>query len=220
MSLAERRFSLIGAHVYSSRTRWCLFSLLAPRFCLGDSVEDYVAGIANWEITCVKKIHILPKSPITLCGPGIYMATREKKKIKSLAIISHYRKYLLPTDSVDRTIMSLAPWSSSREEKIFVHPENPSKIFAIIDWQFIEIAPLFNQFRQPYFLEYEEESTQGLERPQLPENYDHLDDASRKKAMSIHLSQMLSTMYRLLLRNRVLLLYRTWEYQRFDLLIA
>lgn len=186
---------------------------------LGDSVEDYLAAIGNREITCVKRIPRLPKSPITLRGPGTYMTSREKK-LKALQLYLAIAKSLLP---VDRSIASSCLWHPDlHQENIFVNPENPSEIVAIIDWQSTELAPLFNQVRQPYFLDYEGPLTQGLERPELPSNYDQLDDASQKKAMSLYLSQILSTMYRILLHNDAPLLYRAWEYQQtasFELLL-
>lgn len=190
----------------------------ANAYLLGDSVEDYLAAIGNREIRCVKEIDRLPKSPLTLCGPGTYMTSREKK-LKALQSYLSIAKYLLP---INRSIASACLWHPDlHQENIFCNSENPSETVAIIDWQPTEIAPLFNQFRRPYFLDYEGEPTHALERPKLPEDYDRLDDASQKKAMSMYLSQSLSIMYRLLLRNMVPLLYRTWEYQQtesFDLL--
>ncbi|KAL8710441.1 MAG: hypothetical protein Q9225_007290 [Loekoesia sp. 1 TL-2023] len=184
-----------------------------------DSVEDYLAAIGNREIICVEKISRLPKSPITLRGPGTYMTCREKK-LKALQSYLTIANYLLP---IDRSIASSCLWHPDlHQENIFVKPENPSEIVAIIDWQSTELAPLFNQARQPYFVDYEGPPTQGLRRPELPDNYDQLDDASQKKAKSLYLSQMFSTMYRVLLRNKALLLYRAWEYQEtasFDLLL-
>lgn len=182
-------------------------------------MEDYVTAIGDREITCVEKLLRLPKSPITLRGPGTYMTSREKK-LKALQSYLTIAKYLLPTD---QSIVSSSLWHPDlHQENIFVKAENPSEIVAIIDWQSAELAPLFNQFRQPYFLDYEGGYTQGLERPKLPDNYDQLDDKLQKKAMSMFLDQSLSTMYRLLLRNKVPLLYKTLEYQQtesFDLLL-
>ena len=178
---------------------------------LGDTVEDYLAAIGNREITCVNKIPRLPKSPITLRGPGTYMTCREKK-LKALQSYLTIAKYLLP---IDRSIASSCLWHPDlHQENIFVNPENPSEIVVIIDWQSTELAPLFNQVRQPYFLDYEGPPKQGLERPELPDNYDQLDNALQKKVMSLYLSQMLSPMYRILLHNDVPLLYRAWEYQK------
>jgi len=186
---------------------------------LGDSVEDYLAAIGNREIPCVKRIHRLPKSPITLRGPGTYITCREKK-LKALQSYLTIAKYMLPTD---RSIASSCLWHPDlHQENIFVNPENPSEIVAIIDWQSTELAPLFNQVRQPYFLDYEGPPTQGFEEPKLPDDFHQLDDASRKKARSLYLSQALSTMYRMLLHSEIPLLYRTWEYQQtasFDLLL-
>ena len=187
---------------------------------LGDSVEDYVAAIGHREISCVNEMFRLPKSPITLRGPGTYTTSKEKK-LKALQSYLTIAKYLLPTD---RSMTSSCLWYPDlHQENIFVNPENPREIVAIIDWQSTELAPLFNQVRQPYFLDYEGPPTQGLKRPELPENYDQLDDASQKKAMSLYLSQMLSTMYRTLQHIEAPLLYRTWEYQQtasFELLLV
>ena len=108
------------------------------------------------------------------------------------------------------------------QENIFVDPKHPSNIVAIIDWQSTEIAPIFNQLRQPYFLDYEGPPTIGFQKPELPDNYEQLNSALKNKAWSLYLSQMLSTMYRFLLRNEAPLLYQTWEYQQttsFDLLL-
>ena len=182
-------------------------------------MEDYLAAIGHREVTCAKEAPRLPKSPVTLRGPGTYIPCREKK-LKALQSYLTIAKYLLP---VDRSVASSYLWHPDlHQENIFVKAENPSEVVAIIDWQSTELAPLFNQFRQPYFLDHGGPATQGFERPELPGNYDQLDDASQKKAMSLYLSQMLSSMYRILLHNEVPLLYRTWEYQQtasFDLLL-
>ncbi|MCJ1334837.1 hypothetical protein MMC09_000102 [Bachmanniomyces sp. S44760] len=186
---------------------------------LGHSVEEYLAAIGNREITCVESIRQLPKSPITLRGPGTYVTSR-KKKLRALQSYLTIAKYMLPTD---RSMSSSCLWHPDlHQENIFVNPENPGQVVAIIDGQSTELAPLFNQVRQPYFLDYDGPATQGFERPELPNDYDQLDDAPRKKAFSLFQSQMLSTMYRMLLNTEKPLLYRTWEYQQtssFELLL-
>ena len=73
---------------------------------LGDTVEDYLAAIGNREITCANKIPRLPKSPITLRGPGTYMTCR-KKKLKALQSYLTIAKYFLP---IDRSIASSGLW--------------------------------------------------------------------------------------------------------------
>jgi len=186
----------------------------------GDSVGDYLTAIGNREIACVKGIPRLPKSPITLRGPGTYMTCREKK-LKALESYLTIANCLAP---VDRSIASSCPWHPDlHQENIFVDTENPSEIVAIIDWQSTELAPLFNQSRQPYFLDYDGPPTQGLERPVFPDNLDQLDEASQEKAESLYISQALTVMYRMLLRNEAPLLFRTWEYQQtasFELLLV
>lgn len=98
----------------------------------------------------------------------MYMTSREKK-LKALRSYLAIAEFLLP---IDRSIASSYLWHPDlHQENIFANPENPSEIVAIIDWQSAELAPLFNELRQPYFLDYEGPPTQGLERPKLLEKY-------------------------------------------------
>ncbi|MCJ1472449.1 hypothetical protein MMC13_001097 [Lambiella insularis] len=184
-----------------------------------NSVEDYLAAIGNREINCINKMPQLPKSPIMFAGPGTYMASREKK-LKALQSYLAIYKYLLP---VDRSMTSSHLWHPDlHQENIFVNPEKPSEIVAIIDWQSTELAPLFNQAGEPYFLDYEGPPTHGLEDPKLPENYKELEGVAKKEAMATWLCQVLSVMHRVLLRNKARLLYQSWEYREttsFELLL-
>lgn len=186
---------------------------------VGNSVEDYLKAVGNREIACVKGIPRLPKSPITLRGPGTYMTCREKK-LRALESYLSIANYMVP---IDRSVASSCLWHPDlHQENIFVSSEDPSEVVAIIDWQSTELAPLFNQVRQPYFLDYEGPPTQGFEKRVFPDNFDQLDKVSRKKATSLYVSKALSTLYRMLLRKEAPLLFRTWEYQQtasFELLL-
>ncbi|KAI7570425.1 hypothetical protein KC343_g7945 [Hortaea werneckii] len=41
--------------------------------------EQYLRAIGERELSCVKELAALPKSHLTLCGPGTYQPTRDKK---------------------------------------------------------------------------------------------------------------------------------------------
>lgn len=156
---------------------------------------------------------------MTLCGPGTYQPTREKK-LKALQCYLAIFNYLLPTDP---SIQSSCLWHGDLHvENIFVDPENTTKVIGIIDWQSAELAPLFEHARQPYFLDYEGPPAVGLERPRLPDNLAELEPTAQQEAKALYLKQSLSALYRTLLHKQNPRLYRAMAFQEtsgFDLLL-
>ena len=213
----ERPLNLIGVYVRPISQIFCL-GVLNPN-TLGDTLEEFQSAIGHREVLCVKSLPRLPKSPITLCGPGTYQPTREKK-LKALHCYLAMIKYLLPTD---QSITSSCLWHSDLHiENIFVDPINPTKVVGIIDWQSTELAPLFNHARQPYFLDYDGPPVRGLERPHLPEHMAQLDPAAQKKAKALYLNMSLSALYKSLVHKQNPRLYRAMDFQEtpsFDLLL-
>lgn len=158
----------------------------------------------------MEKLPRLPKSPVTLCGPGTYIATRQKK-LKALQCYLTLLRYLLPTDL---SICSPCLWHSDlHAENIFVDPENPTKVVGIIDWQSTELAPLFEHARQPFFLDYEGPSVVGLERPRLPEDLAQLDPPAQREANALYLKQSLSALYHTLHHRQNPRLYRAMAFR-------
>ena len=186
---------------------------------LGNNLEAYQSAIGHREIACVRSLPRLPKSPVTLCGPGIYRPTREKK-LRAIQCYLTMIKYLLPTD---QSIQSSCLWHSDLHvENIFVNPKDPTEIVGIIDWQSTELAPLFYHARQPYFLDYDGPPTLGLERPRLPENLAQLDPAAQRQAKALYLNRSLSALYKTLLHRQNPPLYRALAFREtssFDLLL-
>ena len=178
-----------------------------------------MAAIGQREIECIKSLPCLPKSPITLCGPGTYQPTREKK-LNALRCYLSIAKYLVPTDE---SITSSCLWHSDLHvENIFVDSQKPTEVVGIIDWQSSELGPLFNHARQPYFLDYDGPPVIGLERPRLPDNIGQLDPAAQKSARSMYLQRSLSALYKTLLYKQIPLLYRAMEFREhpaFDFLL-
>lgn len=146
----------------------------------------------------------MPKSPVTLCGPGTYQPTRDKK-LKALDCYLALVKYLLPTDP---SIVSPCLWHGDLQiENIFVAPDNHTQIIGIIDWQSTELAPLFEHARLPYFLDYDGPPTVELERPRLPDNLAQLDSDTQKQAKALYLHQSLSALYKSFLHKQNRRLY-------------
>jgi hypothetical protein len=152
----------------------------------------------------------LPRSPITLCGPGTYEPTRERK-LKALDCYSHLIKHLLPDDA---SVSSAHIWHSDLHvANIFVDPSEPTKIVSIIDWQSTEIAPLYIQARQPHIIDYEGPPLYGLERPQPPKDLERLDVREKKKAESIYLQRSLCSLYNTLTHHQNPKLYAALQFQ-------
>ena len=176
---------------------------------LGSNLEEYESAIGHMESACIRNLPQLPKSPVTLCGPGTYQPSREKK-LKALQCYLAMVKYLLPTDP---SIQSSCLWHSDLHiENIYVDSESPTKVIGIIDWQSIALAPLFEHARQPYFLDYEEPRTIGLKRPRLPENLTELDPAVQRETKALYLKMSLSSLYKTLLHKRYPRIYRAMAF--------
>ena len=172
---------------------------------LGSTVEEYHEAIGHQQIACVQSLARLPKSPLILSGPGTYQPTREKKR-KALQSYLAMVKYLLPTD---RSIEYPCLWHPDLHlENIFVDPENSTKIVGIIDWQAVEVAPLFNQVRRPYFLDYEGPPISNLQPPTPPEDPAQLDPATK----ALHLQMKLSVAYKTILHDQNPGLFRVLKY--------
>jgi hypothetical protein len=134
---------------------------------LGDDSSQYRHAVGFREITSVQRIAELPRSPLNLYVPGTYCPTRAKKEA-ALDSFLKLVKYLLPTDP---SITASFLWHSDlHTENIFVDSEQPTKVVGIIDWQSTEILPLFDHARQPYFLDYDGPTVEGLETLAFPVN--------------------------------------------------
>jgi hypothetical protein len=176
----------------------------------GLTLEEYHSAIGHRERAPVEQLPHLPKSPITLCGPGTYTPTRERK-LKALQCYQSLIKYLLPEDG---TITSAHMWHNDLHvANIFVDPSEPTKIVSLIDWQSTEIAPLYFQARQPHIIDYEGPPVYGLERPQPPKDLEKLDASAKNRAETVFLQRSLCSLYNTLTHGLNLKLYAALQFQ-------
>ncbi|CCE28838.1 uncharacterized protein CPUR_02527 [Claviceps purpurea 20.1] len=175
-----------------------------------NSLEEYHAAIGKREIACIKNAPHLPPSPVSLRGPGLYQPTRERK----VAAVECYLKlleYILPAD---RSLGSSHLWHDDLHVgNIFVDPGNRTRIIGLIDWQSIELSPLYFKARQPCFIDHKGPAMHGIECPEPP-TYDHLDDKERKVARSLFLQQSLCAMYRLIVYHKIPKVYNCFDFQQ------
>ena len=174
-------------------------------------MEQYKLAVGLREVACVQGMIQLPQSPLSLYGPGTYKPSRSKK-ITALQNYLHLVKFLLP---VDKSISTAFLWHPDlHAENIFVHPERPSEILGIIDWQSTELLPLFDHARQPYSLDYDGPPFTGLEPPPFPENFDQLNSTEKNKAQSLYLQMSLSALYRTFTCANNKELFKAMEFQQ------
>ncbi|KAJ5558481.1 kinase-like domain-containing protein [Penicillium sp. DV-2018c] len=176
-----------------------------------NSVEQYKSAVGHREIACVHNMARLPRSPLSLYGPGTYCPSRSKK-IAALRCYLRLLKYLLPTDSSITTAFLWHP--DLHAENIFVHPERPAEVLGIIDWQSSELLPLFDHARQPYFLDYDGPPSAGIGPPAFPEGFDKLDSAEKAEAQDLYLKMSLSALYRRYTYGNNMALFKAMEFRQ------
>ncbi|KAJ9665342.1 hypothetical protein H2201_004634 [Coniosporium apollinis] len=175
-----------------------------------DSVLDYRMAVGHREIAAIKSSPHLPKQMAMLSGSGIYEPSAAEK-LSALQSYLNIIKYLLPTDSA---ISASHLWHNDlHDENIFVGPSNPTKITGIIDWQGIQLAPLFDHTLQPAFLNYDGPEVEGLEQPALPDNLDALPATERRAAIKLYHDSSLVGASRILTHKKSEPLYRALEFQ-------
>ena len=134
----------------------------------------------------------LQHSTLTPRGPhfGTLSEHREileatKKILPSLAGLPAIQKLFTPTI-----------WHSDLHMgNIYVSEEDPTTIVSIIDWQFISIMPAFMQVQWPTFLSPPETYDYGLVKPELPANFDGMDEDEKAFARTERDQAFLSKCY-------------------------
>lgn len=98
-------------------------------------------------------------------------------------------------------------------DNIFVNPERPTEIVGIIDWQSVNLGPLFLQVCHPAFIEFEGPKPEGLQLPSLPENFNELSTAERKAFKTLQSEQALIKLYEIESAQKNKRVYRALRYQ-------
>ncbi|KAL3425182.1 hypothetical protein PVAG01_04463 [Phlyctema vagabunda] len=175
------------------------------------TIEEYHVAIGNREIAAVKQLPKLPKSPITLYGPGTYIPTRERK-LKALQCYLRLIRFLIPPDPM---ITSSHLWHDDLHvANIFVNPSKPTEITGLIDWQSTELSPLYFHARQPHLIDYDGPQYVGRERPKLPDGFNSLDEDEQKRAKTLFLQQSLCALYNTITYRKNTRLHTALEFQQ------
>ncbi|GIZ41529.1 hypothetical protein CKM354_000483000 [Cercospora kikuchii] len=184
------------------------------------SALDYLKAVGKRERGCIRQMPVLPKSPITLCGPNLY----QPKIATKLKAVDCYSKLLHVVSPSEPVLNRPCIWHSDLHvENILVDPENPTCVTSIIDWQSSEVAPLFIHARQPYLMDYDCDDTLSLERPRKPDNYSELSPEEKQRADQLLFDQALCVLYRIMVSKTVPDIWKCLHFRQttaFDLILT
>lgn len=146
-----------------------------------------------------------------ICGPGPYTPTAAKK-LAALYAYLRIVEHLIPPDP---SISGCYLWHNDlHSENIFVDPENPTHITGIIDWQSVQLLPLFDHNPDPGFLEFDGE-LESLERPKFPDT-SGLSKSAKAAAIKEFSDKSLFVISRRLARDKNPTLFHTIDFQTSD----
>lgn len=143
-------------------------------------------------------------------GPGQYRPT-PTSKLSALTDYLKVAKHLLPKQESFRA--SVMWHSDLHANNIFVNPEKPTEIVAIIDWQSVHLSPFFLQARHPALIEFNGPTPEGFGRIELPENFADLSADEQKEAKMLRSAQSLYKLYEVELRQRNNDIFRALQYR-------
>ncbi|KAI9693396.1 MAG: hypothetical protein M1820_009325 [Bogoriella megaspora] len=173
------------------------------------SATEYCRAAARRELNALQSITKEPKQLFMICGPKLYSPSPGKKK----AAIEAYEKivdWLIPTDA---TITAGQLWHNDmHDENIFVDPEDVTKITAIIDWQSVDIAPLFDHHPDPAFLAYQTLELEEVEMPPRP-NLTGLSREESRRVTDEYEAKVLFVIWRDLVKRRNPVLQRSISFR-------
>jgi len=172
---------------------------------------DYFKAIGERELISINQLDLSLRSPVSIFGPGVYEPNKSRK-IRAAESFFDILPQLMPENPA---LLKPCLWHSDlHDENIFVSPDDPTEVTAIIDWQSIEIAPLISQAVKPPFVAHKGPQAIGLERPQLPSRFKSLPKNEQRRAQDLWLRQSLVVLYNTLVSQRSPKLWKAMDFQQ------
>jgi hypothetical protein len=161
----------------------------------------------------VRSLDALPTPLSMLCGPSLYQPTREKK-LRACEAALKVLPQILPHEQWASTFHI---WHDDlHQENIFVDPDDPTVVTAIIDWQSTSIMPLFDHTMCPAFLDYDGPPMLGAERPQPPELLCAEDSDEKAAQLKLYEEQLLWAAYKHLVKSHMKHIFDAIMYKESD----
>lgn len=163
----------------------------------GNTIKEYKTSAVARERMAIEKLNGLPRQDVMVCGPKLYVPTKERK-LTALELLERVLPFILPLQ--DELVANHIWHNDLHAENIFVNTEEPTQITGIIDWQSTYIAPLFDQTLEPSsLLDFDSELGDSLEPPELRSDINDMPLEERKAAIREFYARGLMVAWRKLL---------------------
>ncbi|KAL2380343.1 hypothetical protein RJZ90_004635 [Blastomyces dermatitidis] len=164
------------------------------------SILDLRSAIGFREATAVRTSQQTPKQLVMFYGPGVHQPSAAKK-LAAIESYSQIVRVLLPKEPAFTTGHL---WHNDPHlENIYVNPSNPREILGIIDWQSVQIMPLFDHCLDPDFIGYKGPDVgDDLEPPIIPKYVDDLDPPDRAIAIKQFYTKCLMIAWRTVVKAK------------------
>ncbi|GAB1217885.1 hypothetical protein ATERTT37_007128 [Aspergillus terreus] len=174
------------------------------------SLEDYMLSRAQRELACLQMFSTFPGQQGLFYGPRQYQPRADHKR----KTLQHYMKalpFLLPKDEeVSKPVL----WHPDlHADNIFVNPNNPTEIVSVLDWQAVNLSPLFLQARHPRLIEFDGPIPEGLQSIELPDNFEQLSPEEQLEAKKLRAAQSLYKLYEIQLIRQCPEIYRALQFR-------
>ncbi|KAH9868328.1 hypothetical protein J1614_007400 [Plenodomus biglobosus] len=163
------------------------------------SLNEFVRSCATRELACIENFSTYPGQQGLFSSPNQYRPTRALK----IRVLRDYLKVATQILPKDTKLSKPTLWHPDlHTDNIFVDPSQPTKIVNIIDWQAVNISPLFLQARHPSLIEFEGPIPEGFEPIRLPHDFDDLSEEAQRQAKNLRAAQSLYKLYEIIMRRR------------------
>ncbi|KAL6149692.1 hypothetical protein ACJBU6_11231 [Exserohilum turcicum] len=162
----------------------------------GLSLEEFIHSRAARELACVDKFSSYLGQQGLFRGPNQYRPSRALK----VRVLGDYLKIATQILPNDFNLSKPTLWYPDlHSDNIFVGPSQPTRILDIVDWQAVNMSPLFLQARHPSLIEFEGPIPQGFEPIALPDNFDDMSEEAQHQAKNLRAAQSLYKVYEILM---------------------
>ncbi|KAK2803682.1 hypothetical protein FQN50_006900 [Emmonsiellopsis sp. PD_5] len=177
-----------------------------------NSIFNYRQAIGLREIAAIKQLNYVPKQMAIAYGPSPLYRPTSRKKLAALDYYLQILEFLLREDALP-TDGHL--WHNDlHHDNIFIDPEELT-VLGIIDWQSVQIAPLFDHSLDPCFLDYSGPDVgDQLGRPTMPESIKLLQGEEKAVALKEFLDKAVMIAWRSLVQSKNPEQYRMIKFQQ------
>ena len=165
----------------------------------GPSLLEFVHSRAAQELACIGKFSSYPDPQGLFSGPNQYRPTKALK----VGVLRDYLKVATQILPNDVNLSKPTLWHCDlHSDNIFVDPSEPTRVINIIDWQTVNVSPLFLQARHLSLIEFEGPIPEGLKPLTLPDDFDDMSEEAQYEVKNLQAAQSVYKLYEIyMLKN-------------------